>query len=322
MDKLNQFKAKLKEIYPEIFSEVFDTISDEKRFFSFRVNSLKATTEEVLNFLDIAKLVYYTGPLANSFYSDVANKTFLSHSDLFIEGKIYIQSFSSMLAVWNLLEDAKAPLLNALSARLLDVCAAPGGKSAYAAALSSNQIAVLALDNNFVRVNAMRENFNVLGVENAEIQKMDAGLAQKDPTLTNEFDFVIADVPCSNEGLLRNLNEQSLSKWNSKVSKHLPLLQKKILASAINCLKPGGTLVYSTCTYSPLENESVVDWALKKFTGIDLLPINTFDAKVLPGFSCWKNKTYDARISMARRILPSDIYDGFFIAKLTRRIAD
>ena len=106
--------------------------------------------------------------------------------------------------------------------------------------------------------------------------------------------------------------------WNPKHSKHLPMLQKRIIASAINCLKPGGTIVYSTCTYSPEENEGVIDWALEKFSDVKLVAVETNKVPSINGFTTSLKKTYNPKLSLTKRILPDEKYDGFFIAKLFR----
>lgn len=308
MDKKQQFTQKLNSIFGEKYMNILEQISQPKKYFSFR--TIKPNVQKTFG------IKVFDGPFENTFYCGVEDKKVARLHD----GEIYIQSFSSMLAVRSL---AIKPKDN-----LLDVCAAPGGKSAYASNLANNEIAITALDNNAARINAMKENFNTLGVKDFEIKKMDASRAQSDPTMISRFDKVIVDVPCSNEGLIRFSNspssyvasESAFDFWNPKLSKHLPMLQKRILASAINCLKPGGTLVYSTCTYSPEENEEVVDWVLQKFPEVALQQIKTEGVLTVDGFTQWKKKTYNEKLSLTKRILPDEKYDGFYIAKLLRRL--
>jgi 16S rRNA C967 or C1407 C5-methylase (RsmB/RsmF family) len=298
MEKQDQFISKLHSIFGDNSADVVSRVSQPKKYFSFR--TIKHGIQKTLG------IEIFDGPFEDSFYANIADKNVVSALDR----GIYIQSFSSMLAVKNL--DIKS------GDGLLDMCAAPGGKSAYAATLGNNEITIFALDNNIARLNAMKDNFNNLGVKNFEVRKMDASRAQSDLTMISRFNKIICDVPCSNEGLIR-LGDSAFDFWNPKHSKHLPMLQKRILASAINCLKPGGTLVYSTCTFSPEENEEVVDWALQKFDDISLVEAVTENVPTIDGFTSWKKKTYSPTLSKAKRVLPDEKFDGFFIAKLLRR---
>jgi 16S rRNA (cytosine1407-C5)-methyltransferase len=302
MEKREQFITKLNNIFGETSKQVIEKISKPKEYFSFRINTL---VSKVAPQIDASK-----GPFKDSYYLKNEDRNLISND----AGEFYIQSFSSMLAVQNL--DIKSGDV------LLDMCAAPGGKSAYAAALANNEINIVALDNNIARVHSMKDNFSTLGVKNFEIKKMDAARAQSDPSMVSRFDKIICDVPCSNEGLIR-LTDNAFEYWNPKHSKHLPMLQKRILASAINCLKPNGVLVYSTCTFSPEENEEVIDWALEKFPEMTLARVESFSIPTIDGFTQWKKgkhtKNYNLALNLTKRVLPDDKFDGFYIAKLIRR---
>lgn len=157
----------------------------------------------------------------------------------------------------------------------------------------------------------------------ATIRSNAVSLLNRYPGFREAFDEVLVDVPCSNEGNIRFSVPEPLKFWNPRLSKKISMLQKKILASGYNMLKQGGFMVYSTCTYSPDENEAVINWALKKFP--DLAPVEikpkVRELSYIPGFTDYKEEKLDPRISNAVRILPNDYFDGFFISLLQRRPA-
>ena len=95
--------------------------------------------------------------------------------------------------------------------------------------------------------------------------------------------------------------------------------QKKLIAAAVYSLKPGGSLIYSTCTFSPEENEEIIDWILNKFKEeLKLLPIDVPFNNVIKGFTSWGQKKFSETLKLARRIIPNEFMEGFFIAKLQK----
>ncbi len=310
IDKLSLFEALLKEIYPQNYEEVFDALNGEK-YVTFWVNTLKTSEGFVINELSKLGLVPQTLSLFAAFYIEHKYKSVLTHSFLVEQGYIYIQSLSSMLVVQNLGVGT--------GTHVLDVCAAPGGKTAYAQLLSYGKIVSTVIDNNINRLLKMKEMFGLLRITNANCYKENSAGLYRSSKYTGCFDRVIADVLCSNLGLIRNPGRHDFSDWNPKISQHLPTLQKKILFNGVKALKKGGTLVYSTCTYHPEENEAVMDRALRKFSNVDFLPIATFNAKAVAGMTKWRKKSFDPRLALTCRILPDKYFDAFYIAKLFRR---
>src|SRR3989344_3304573 len=168
--------------------------------------------------------------------------------------------------------------LNPLPGELvLDLCASPGSKTTQIAAAMQNQGTLIA--NDF------------------------------------KIDKILLDAPCSGEGTLRS-SKKTFLMWNEKIIKKFSRQQKKMLAFALKCLKAGGTLVYSTCTHAPEENESVIDFALKNFpVKVESLSL---PLKCRHGISSWEEESFSPEVEKACRIYPQDNdSEGFFLCKLT-----
>jgi 16S rRNA C967 or C1407 C5-methylase (RsmB/RsmF family) len=129
-----------------------------------------------------------------------------------------------------------------------------------------------------------------------------------------KFDKILLDAPCSGEGTLRS-SPKTFVMWNPKVVEKFGRMQCKFLANALKCLKVGGTLVYSTCTHAPEEDEAVIDFALKNFP-VEIERIK-LPLKCRPGVIDWKDQHYNSEVSKVCRIYPQDNdSEGFFVAKL------
>jgi len=196
---------------------------------------------------------------------------------------------------------------------LLDMCAAPGGKSSHCAEMMDNTGLIVSNDLYTTRHTALGHTLARLGVLNAVVT---AYQAQEFP-LRQRFDFIMADVPCSCEGKFRK-TEKRHDYRAGRGKELLPDLQKRILLRGFDLLAEDGTLLYATCTYNPLENEAVVDRLLNE-RDADLLPIDVeFDTE--PGLTQWKMDTYDKRLERAVRFYPHRVDSvGFFMARIGRR---
>ena len=234
----------------------------------------------------------------------------ITASAQFKEGMFYIQNLSSLIPVLALNPTA--------SDTILDMCAAPGGKTFNICNMSLNKADVYVNEANRVRVQGLKEVITMFNLNIKDIYTVPAqGLYH---VLNNKFTKILIDAPCSSEGLINLSDEKTLKYWNQKKVKQLRNLQKKIIASAYKLLAPGGTLVYSTCTYSPEENEVVVNYILK--TAKDL-EIQTLDfplkrTNFVPALTSWNEKALSSELTKCIRILPTDIFEGFFVCKLTK----
>ena len=224
-------------------------------------------------------------------------------------GYYYIQEIASMLPalVLNLKENE----------RILDLCASPGSKTTQIAARMNNTGLIIANEVKFGRIKILSANTERCGVMNMLITKRDGiALCKRFKEENFLFDKILLDAPCSGEGTIRSV-PKGLEMWNIKTIENLSKLQKSLIASAIEILKPNGELVYSTCTHAPEENEGVVDFALRNFN-IKIEKAN-LPIKTRSGITKWKEKEYLEDVKFSCRIYPQDAdTEGFFIAKMRK----
>ena len=223
-------------------------------------------------------------------------------------GYYYVQEIASMLPIL-----ALQPEKNQL---ILDLCASPGSKTTQLAAKMQNTGTIIANEVSFGRMKILSTNLERCGVTNTIITRQDGvALCKKLKKEGMRFDKILVDAPCSGEGTLRS-SLKTYVMWNIKTVKNLPKIQKNLLASAIEILKPQGEIIYSTCTHAPEENESVVNEILEKFPEIKIEKVN-LPIKCRPGMKEWENEKFLQEINSACRIYPHDANtEGFFIAKL------
>jgi len=214
--------------------------------------------------------------------------------------------------------------VSAIPARILDpqpdeavwdTCAAPGGKSTQLADLMDDSGLVVANDDNLGRLSALRGNADRLGVTSLAVTNEDARRFDPSAVDVDEFDRVLVDAPCTCEGTVRK-NPDALDGASPAASRNLGRLQADILRRAVELTKPGGVVVYSTCTFAPEENEAVVDAVLGEF---DDLSIEPFDIDLVhdDGLTEWDGETYDESLAHAKRFYPhQNDTGGFFTVKL------
>jgi len=198
--------------------------------------------------------------------------------------------------------------------RVWDACAAPGSKTTQLSALMDDTGTVVATDNNLGRISALRSNTERLGVTNGTLTNEDARNHSLKPFDGAMYDRALVDVPCSCEGTIRK-NPDVLEDWERSHVEGTAGVQKGILRRAVQVTHEGGTVVYSTCTFAPEENEAVLDYALEEE------PCELVDAEIpletRPGITEWQGETFDESVRRARRIYPHlNDTGGFFCAKL------
>jgi NOL1/NOP2/sun family putative RNA methylase len=198
--------------------------------------------------------------------------------------------------------------------RVWDACAAPGSKTTQIADLMDDEGTVVANDNNLGRLSALRHNAERLGVTNAIVTNQDARNFSLKPLAFDEFDRALVDAPCSCEGTCRK-NPDVLEEWTLDHVHGVAGIQKGILTRAIQATRPGGTVVYSTCTFAPEENEAVLDHALAT-EGCEIVAFD-LPLETAPGVTEWDGETYDESVTRAHRVYPHhNDTGGFFCAKL------
>lgn len=287
------------------FRETYDQKTVEKILASYledKKTSLcclisKGSKEEIKESLKSEGVVVEDGKLVSNAIH-ISDYDFLYRLGVFREGKCIVQDESSMLA---------ASLSGAGEGQLvLDLCSAPGGKALYAADQMRGTGTVISRDLTEYKVDLIEENIDRTGLGNLRTEVFDARVP--DETLFEQADVVIADLPCSGLGIMGRKNDikYHISKDGMK---DLAQLQREILRNAVKYVKPGGTLLYSTCTINPEENEENYRWILENFDyeSVDL-------RGELP-----KALHIDTAAEGYVQLLPGvHPCDGFFIGKLRR----
>lgn len=267
---------------------------------SFRANILKTDDAGVMDVLREEGIAYErVRNIPHAFFVRNRKDRELLEHRLNQEGKIYMQGIASMLPP--LVLDAQP------GETVLDLCAAPGSKTSQIAAMMKNQGRLMACERDEIRYQKLLNTMRIQGATMVETLHIDATFLHKQ--FPETFDRVLADVPCSAEGRINLTDPRSHHFWSDKNSLENAKLQRRILKSAVGCLKPGGTLVYSTCTLAPAENEQMVDWVLAEF------PEMKTEAFILPlqDLKIWPNKSVS--------VLPTKEREGFFVAKFKKKPA-
>lgn len=227
----------------------------------------------------------------------------------YLAGHYILQAASSFLPVM-----ALEPQENE---RVLDMAAAPGGKTTYIAALMKNTGTVFANDANKARTKSLIANIHRLGCKNTIVCNYDA---REFPKVIGGFDRVLLDAPCSGTGVIAKDESVKVNR-TEKDFIQIPHLQKQLLLSAIDSVDAnsptGGVIVYSTCSVAVEENEAVVDYALRKRPNVKLVETGLAIGK--PGFTSFRGKHFNPKISMTRRYYPHTYnVDGFYVAKFKK----
>ncbi len=267
-----------------------------------RINTLKASSDVVFSTLNSEGVRLEATAVKDFFRLGAAGQTKATIG--YHLGYIYPQALSSGLPVL-----ALAPRAGDM---VLDLCAAPGGKSTHMAQLMGDSGIIIANDRKFGRLTALMANVKRLGITNTVIT---CYKGEHFP-ISGSFDKVLVDAPCSGDGKFRlDQNDELLHLKRGRT--FLPAIQKALIQRAFDLLRPGGIMVYSTCTLNPQENEEVVSHLLKKRAG-ELLPwIPPIDWE--PGLTSFKGRNYHESCVLCRRFYPHKIDSvGFFVAKILR----
>jgi len=197
---------------------------------------------------------------------------------------------------------------------ILDMCSAPGSKASQIAQYMQNKGILIANDYQGIRLQPLGINLQRMGITNAIITLME-GRYFKSSNI--EFDRILVDAPCSGTGTIRK-SLKTLRIWNPNAIKRLCGQQRQLLETAFEILKPDGTLVYSTCSLEPEEDEGVVNSLLEKHNNAKLEDIN-LNVKRSEPILKFENKTFNKEIKKCLRIWPQDNEtEGFFVARLRK----
>lgn len=232
-------------------------------------------------------------------------------------GAAFIQNASSYLPIIAL--EPKA------SDRYLDICAAPGGKAAFFASQAGSTEGLQLNDKSQPRVAKMKQLLRDLNIEldPKQITTHDARhlIAELDGAKQG-FDKVLVDAECSTEGGVNFASRNPLAGWSLERIEELHHLQVKLASHAYDLLKPGGIMIYATCTLAPEENEGVVTKLLQKRPNAIVQQLK-FDAEPrIPAVLDWHGETYNPEVAKAIRVRPSDHMEGFFLCRVIKPTGD
>jgi len=287
--------------YRELFPDVTEDMLTRPLPQALRVNTLRITERELVARLEERGFVLEKIPWVRHGYRIREAPFSPGATPEYLLGYYYLQDPASMYAC-EALEPRRGELV-------LDAAAAPGGKTTYIAQLMHNRGCIVAIEVNRQRVKALRASVTRMGVENTIIVRMDARDVGK---LGLSFDRVLLDAPCTGTGTAHKARE-ALTKDERDLQVLLPL-QRALLSAAYEVLKPGGVLVYSTCSLLPEENELLVQELIESREA-RLLKVKQGS----PAFTKPYGKSLNPQIKRARRFYPWEHgSQGFFVAKIQK----
>lgn len=303
MEKLNNIPKylleKLNNQYDnDVVNKIIDGYSEIKKV-TLRVNNLKTNINIVTKILE-KENIQYSEVLwyKNAIIIENTTEEHIKKLDIYKNGEIYLQNLSSMIPPIVL-----SPKENT---DILDMAAAPGGKTTQIASLTQNKAHITACEINNIRVERLKYNIEKQGTTCVSILKKDAR------TLDDFFSFdnILLDAPCSGSGTI-NLNElKTYKNFSSKLVEKSCKSQIALLNKAINILKSGKELVYSTCSILQDENENIVKSILEN-RNIELVNIEFEGKEEIPLLPC--------KIKEAMCVCPTNLYEGFFVVKLRKK---
>jgi len=306
-----EFRSRVAALEAALGTGLLDALQQRPRPV-FRVNRLRTTQDAVLRDPVIAALS--PAPvegLPATFHVAETTRSALTASEPVSAGAIHVQNPSSQRA---------ARLLGARpDERVLDLAAAPGGKTLVLAELMDDRGELVAVEPVAARFHKMRE---LLQRGNATcVRTVRADGRRLARHLHGTFDRVLLDAPCSSEARFAQDPEQAERRWSLQKIRDMTSKQWGLLGTAFACLREGGELVYATCSFAPEENEQNVAALLRRHPGeVELLPVDVgAGVTTVPGLCAWGKKRWPEELAMTRRIVPDALHEGFFVARLRRR---
>ena len=300
MQEIPQFlDEKLQNQYGEELTKKITNGYSKQRYATLRANTIKTEANNVAKELQKAVIEFDKVNWSDSaFIIKNATESDIRNLSIYKNGEIYMQSLSSMIPAIILSPNA--------GENILDMTAAPGGKTTQIAALSNNQCFITACEKNKIRLDRLKYNLEKQGATSTNVMNIDA--RKLDDFFS--FDKVLLDAPCSGSGTL-NTNDENLEKYFTKeLIQRSQKTQFELLQKAINVLKPGNEMVYSTCSILQEENEENIQKYIKKGL-VEIVPINLKQYEEIPKLP--------TKIEGTMCICPDELYEGFFVAKLRKK---
>lgn len=270
-----------------------------KRKTTLRINTIKSNIEEIKKKLDAKKIEYEEVKWSKeAIIIKNEDEKAIQKMDIYTNGEIYMQSLSSMLPPI-ILEPKEGT-------DILDMAAAPGGKTTQIAALTNNKAHITACEKNKIREERLKYNIDKQGASCVFIMQKDARFIDD----FFSFDQILLDAPCSGSGTL-DFNDNNIEKYFSKqLIDRSSSVQKTLLSKAIKLLKPGHEMVYSTCSILSCENEDIIVHSIKN-ENVEIVPIHFEGMEELP--------LLPTKIHGTLCVCPTDLYEGFFVAKIRKK---
>ena len=269
---------------------------------AIRINTLKTQKDTVKNLKEEGFILKKHSSVQQG-YTYTSEKS-ISSTPEYLSGRIYRQGIASQLP---------AEILNpSEKSTILDMCAAPGSKTTQLAAYTKNKANIISLEKNNNKINTLRSNLDRCGVTNVVLHRKDARYADD---LQQTYDYVLLDPPCSGNYAQ---DEDFFSKRTLEGVKTRIKPQRKLLEAAYYVLKPGGVLVYSTCSLEPEENEHQIEWFTNTYKDMKIRPIHKDIGS--SGYTDIEGKQMKKSLSKTKRLWPhKDNTEGFYIAKLQKQ---
>ncbi len=287
---------KLQNQYGEELTKKIIEGYNKKRKVTLRVNTLKSNIKEIEDVLQKNNIKYKTaGWSKEALIIENVREAEIIKLKIYEEGKIYLQSLSSMLPPIILKPEENEDIL--------DMAAAPGGKTTQMAALINNKARITACEMNAIRAERLKYNIEKQGASSVYVMITDS--RKIDDFFS--FDRILLDAPCSGSGTLYSEDEKIEKTFTPKLIQKSIKAQTQLLKKAINILKPGKEMTYSTCSILQEENEDIVNNILKN-KKVEIVPIEIDkNIPVLP-----------TKIKGTLCVCPNEEYEGFFIAKIRK----
>ena len=282
----------------EVSNKIIDGFGQNRKL-TLRINKLKTTVENVKKVLTDLNIKFSEVSWSeDALIIEGTTKQEILELEIYINGEIYLQSLSSMIPALILNPQANE--------NILDMAAAPGGKTTQMSAISNNLALITACEKNKIRAERLKYNIQKQGANRVKV------LVEDSRKLDDNFSFdkILLDAPCSGSGTI-NIFDEKLNKYFTKelVDRSIKT-QKELLQKAIKVLKKGGEMVYSTCSILKQENEENIEKFLKN-NQLEIVPIDIELLKDIP--------LLPSKIEGVITVCPNELYEGFFVAKLRKK---
>ena len=288
----------LRKQYGEELSKKIIEGYQEERKVTLRVNTIKTNSSEIEKVLEENNIKYKKiSWYSEGYIIENVRENEIKNLDIYKNGEIYLQSLSSMLPPI-ILEPKE-------NTDILDMTAAPGGKTTEIATLVGNRARITAIEMNKIRAQKLKYNVEKQGATCVYIMEQDARKLND----FFSFDNVLLDAPCSGSGTI-NINDTNLEKtFTEQLIKKSKKSQNELLKKSIKVLKKGSKMVYSTCSILQEENENIIENILKE-NKVEIVDIDFKGIEDLPKLP--------TRIKGTLCVAPTKEYEGFFVAKLKK----